>query len=283
MALLPRVLDCADNFGESHADILGQALPITGAAGDQQAALVGQACFARGDIKSTYGTGCFVVLNTGSTCLRSKNRLLSTVGYRLEGKTTYALEGSIFIAGAAMQWLRDGLEIISDAQDSEAMASGQDSNNGVYLVPAFTGLGAPHWRPEARGALFGITRDTSRADIVRAALESVCYQTRDLLNAMAQDGERPASLNVDGGMVANNWLCQFLADTLGIDVRRPKIMETTAVGAAYLAGLQAGIYPSLETFAINRETDATFTPSMNDDVKAANLAGWDTAMGRVLG
>ena len=283
MAMLPKVLDCSDDFGVTDETVLGAAIPILGAAGDQQAALIGQACFEPGDIKSTYGTGCFVVLNTGETRLTSQNRLLSTVAYRLGGQITYALEGSIFVAGAAMQWLRDGISIIDDAAKSEAMASGQDSNNGVYLVPAFTGLGAPHWRPDARGGIFGITRDTSREDIVRAALESVCYQTRDLLDAMADDGETPIALKVDGGMVGNNWLCQFLADTLGIDVERPDIMETTALGAAYLAGLQAGIYPRPGAFAKTWKRDAGFTPAMDDEVRAKNLAGWDSAIGRVLG
>lgn len=283
LAMLPAVLDCADDFGISDEAVLGKAIPILGAAGDQQAALIGQACFAPGDIKSTYGTGCFVVLNTGETRLTSQNRLLSTVAYRLGGQITYALEGSIFVAGAAMQWLRDGISIIDDAAKSEAMAAGQDSNNGVYLVPAFTGLGAPHWRPDARGGIFGITRDTSREDIVRAALESVCYQTRDLLDAMADDGESPVTLKVDGGMVGNDWLCQFLADTLSIDVERSEIMETTVLGAAYLAGMQAGIYPKPEAFAKTWKRDAGFTPSMDAKVRDKNLAGWDSAIARVLG
>jgi len=255
MTMLPKVLDCADDFGLSDETVLGSAMPISGVAGDQQAALIGQACFNPGDIKSTYGTGCFVVLNTGETRLQSQNRLLSTVAYRFGGQITYALEGSIFVAGAAMQWLRDGISIIDDAAKSEAMASGQDSNNGVY----------------------------PREDIVRAALESVCYQTRDLLDAMADDGETPIALKVDGGMVGNNWLCQFLADTLGIDVERPEIMETTALGAAYLAGLQAGIYPKPDVFAKTWKQDAGFRPDMDEAVRAKNLAGWDSAIHRVLG
>ena len=206
-SILPEVKNCADHYGMTDESLLGESLPILGVAGDQQAAAIGQACFDTGDIKSTYGTGCFVILNTGETCVPSSNRLLSTVCYRLNGKTTYALEGSIFIAGAAVQWLRDGINIIEDAAETESIASSLEHNHGVYLVPAFTGLGAPHWAPDARGGLFGITRDTTREHIVRATLESVCYQTFDLFEAMAADGVRPTSLRVDGGMVHNNWVC----------------------------------------------------------------------------
>ena len=204
------MLDCAADFGTTSKDLLGAEIPIAGVAGDQQAALIGQACFEPGMIKSTYGTGCFMMLNTGEQALSSSNKLLTTVGYRLNGKTTYALEGSIFVAGAAVQWLRDGLGIIDSAEQTEAMAASLESNHGVYLVPAFTGLGAPHWDPDARGAIFGITRDTGPAQLVRATLESVCYQTFDLLEAKRRDGLTPTRLRVDGGMVQNNWLCQFL-------------------------------------------------------------------------
>ena len=240
--LLPEVKDSADDFGTCRKELFGRGIPIRGIAGDQQAAAIGQACFEPGMIKSTYGTGCFVLLNTGDRALASNHRLLTTVAYRFEGKTSYALEGSIFTAGAAVQWLRDGIQIIDSADETEALASRLDSNRGVYLVPAFTGLGAPHWDPRARGAVFGLTRDTGIADLVRAALESVCYQTNDLVNAMRKDGaQAPAALRVDGGMVANNWLMQFLADVLDVVVERPVVTETTALGAAYLAGLRTRV------------------------------------------
>jgi len=280
--VLPDVKDCADDYGMTDAEILGESLPILGVAGDQQAAAIGQACFDKGDIKSTYGTGCFVILNTGDTCITSQNKLLSTVCYRLDGKTTYALEGSIFIAGAAVQWLRDGIGIIKDAQETEAMASALDHNHGVYLVPAFTGLGAPHWDPDARGGLFGITRDTTPDHIARAAVESVCYQTRDLFEAMAADGVRPASLRVDGGMVHNSWMVQFLSDVLDIPVERPKVLETTALGAAYLVGLQAGIYDSLADVTQNWQRERGFESTMEAEERDKLITGWDAAVKRVL-
>jgi len=281
-SLLPDVRDCADDYGMTDPELLGESLPILAVAGDQQAAAIGQACFAAGDIKSTYGTGCFVILNTGEKCLASQNRLLSTVCYRLNGKTTYALEGSIFIAGAAVQWLRDGIKIIKDAGETEEMAAGLEHNHGVYLVPAFTGLGAPHWDPEARGGLFGITRDTSPEHIARAAVESVCYQTQDLFAAMAEDGVRPTSLRVDGGMVHNNWMVKFLADILDIPVERPKVLETTALGAAYLAGLQAGIYNSLEDVAQNWQLERGFKPEIDKGAREHLMSGWKDAVKRVL-
>ncbi len=282
--LLPEVRDCAADFGHCTAGLLGPEIPIGGVAGDQQAAAVGQACFAPGMIKSTYGTGCFAVLNTGAEAPRSANRLLTTVCYRLDGRTSFALEGSIFVAGAAVQWLRDGLGVIGSAAETEALARGLDSNRGVYLVPAFTGLGAPHWDPHARGALYGLTRDTGVAELARAALESVCYQTRDLLEAMAADrGQAPATLRVDGGMVANEWLVQFLADVTGIPVERPAVIETTALGAAYLAGLQAGCYRSLDEIAARWRVAARCEPAMPADARAALLAGWDDAVRRTLG
>ena len=282
-SVLPMVKDSADDYGMTDPELLGESLPILGVAGDQQAAAIGQACFKAGDIKSTYGTGCFVILNTGGHCLTSKNRLLSTVCYRLKGKTTYALEGSIFIAGAAVQWLRDGIKIIKDASETEAMAAGLEHNHGVYLVPAFTGLGAPHWDPDARGGLFGITRDTTPEHIARAAVESVCYQTQDLFAAMAEDGVEPTSLRVDGGMVHNSWMVQFLSDILNIPVERPKVLETTALGAAYLAGLQAGVYSSLEDVTKNWQRDSGFTPDMETEERETLIAGWSKAVGRVLG
>lgn len=279
-AVLPEVLDCAADFGVTSESILGAAIPITGVAGDQQAAAIGQGCFSVGDIKSTYGTGCFVLLNTGLEKIRSQNRLLTTVAYRLDGVTHYALEGSIFVAGAAVQWLRDEMGLIDSAAQTEDMASSLDSNNGLYLVPAFTGLGAPHWDPNARGGIFGITRATGPADFARAALESVCYQTHDLLAAMKADGASPAALKVDGGMAASDWTMQFLSDILAIGVNRPANMETTALGAALLAGYQCGLYGDVRTFS--SETDKAFTPDMTEESRTQLLMGWNKAVGRVL-
>jgi len=278
--LLPEVLDCAADFGVTNKNVLGAEIPITGVAGDQQAAAIGQGCFAVGDIKSTYGTGCFVLLNTGTNKITSTNRLLTTVTYRLDGVTHYALEGSIFVAGAAVQWLRDEMGLIKSASETEKIAQNMDSNNGLYLVPAFTGLGAPHWDPNARGGIFGITRATGPNDFIRAALESVCYQTHDLLAAMAADGAKPNSLKVDGGMAANNWTMQFLSDILGKEVNRPSNMETTALGAALLAGHQCGLYGDVRKF--KSKTDKRFTPDMNDDERRGLLTDWDKAVGRVL-
>lgn len=279
--LLPDVRDCAADFGHSDAALLGAEIPIAGVAGDQQAALVGQACFEPGMIKSTYGTGCFMMLNTGEQALQSNNKLLTTVGYRLQGRTTYALEGSIFVAGAAVQWLRDAIGIIDSAHQTEAMAASLDSNSGVYLVPAFTGLGAPHWDPNARGAIFGITRDTGPAELVRATLESVCYQTFDLLEAKRRDGLAPTRLRVDGGMVQNNWLCGFLADVLDTTVERPVETETTALGAAYLAGLQVGIFDSIEDIAGRWQHEAEFSPRMSSRERNLLLADWHEAVIKV--
>jgi glycerol kinase len=280
-AMLPRVLDCADDYGITSKALLDAEIPLAGVAGDQQAALIGQACFEPGMIKSTYGTGCFMILNTGEQALVSNNKLLTTVGYRLDGKTTYALEGSIFVAGAAVQWLRDGIGIIDTAHQTEAMAESLDSNNGVYLVPAFTGLGAPHWDPDARGAIFGITRDTGPAELVRATLESVCYQTFDLLEAKRRDGLKPTRLRIDGGMVQNNWLCQFLADTLDIVVERPAVTETTALGAAYLAGLQIGLFASLDDIAQHWQAEREFDPAMESSHRNLLLADWHEAVIKV--
>jgi len=258
LAVLPEILDSADNFGMTSVEVFGREIPICGVAGDQQAAAFGQCCFKVGDIKSTYGTGCFVLMNTGHDVVLSKNRLLTTMAYRLKGKPTYALEGSIFMAGAAVQWLRDGISILENAIDSEKLAKSLPSNNGVYMVPAFTGLGAPYWDPEARASIFGMTRATGRAELVRATLESICYQTAELFEAMAADGTVPAVLKVDGGMVANDWLMQFLADLLQLPVERPMVMETTALGAAYLAGIQMGFYSSIDAIAHNWQREHLF-------------------------
>jgi glycerol kinase len=255
---------------------------LPGMAGDQQAALIGQACFKPGMVKSTYGTGCFMILNTGSEALLSQNRLLTTVAYRLNGEVTYGLEGSIFIAGAAIQWLRDGIALISHAKETEAMAQEVGVDHGVYMVPAFTGLGAPYWDPAARGALFGLTRDTGIKDIVTAGLQSVAYQTKDLFHAMEGDGAgKPTTLRVDGGMVANNWVVQFLCDVLNVNVDRPAVIETTALGAAYLAGLQVGVYQSLEEIASMWHCERHFTPAMDDELRDGLYAGWLNAVKRV--
>lgn len=280
-ALLPEVLDSAADFGSTDPALLGSAVAIAGVAGDQQAATIGQACFSPGMIKSTYGTGCFMVLNTGHARVSSRNRLLTTVAYRLGGETTYALEGSIFVAGAAVQWLRDAVHLIQHAGETAQLAASIDSTNGVYLVPAFTGLGAPYWDPEARGAIFGLTRDSGIAHIVRAALESVGYQTRDLMNAMREDAVNPVELRVDGGMVVNDWLTQCLADLLQLPVVRPRIIETTALGAAFLAGLQVGVYGSLEEIAALWAEDRRFTPTLDPAVADQRYAGWVDAVSRV--
>lgn len=284
-ALLPEVKDSSADFGVTAAGIFEESIPISGIAGDQQAALVGQACFQPGMLKSTYGTGCFAVLNTGDTPISSRNRLLTTIGYRLNGKTTYALEGSIFIAGAAVQWMRDALGVIEEAAMTAKLAAKADPNQDVYLVPAFTGLGAPHWDPDARGAIFGITRGTGPKELSRAALESVCYQTRDLLEAMNKDWQEPHEktvLRVDGGMVANNWFMQFLADILDAPVDRPVVLETTAVGAAYLAGLHHSVYPPPEQFATSWRLDRQFLPEIDRDLQKRKYAGWKDAVRRTL-
>ena len=278
-ACLPEVRDCAGDFGSS--DVFGAMLPIRGVAGDQQAALIGQACFGAGEVKSTYGTGAFLVLNTADRLVVSDNRLLGTIAYRLDGKVTYALEGSILSAGTAIQWLRDGLGLISSASDIEALAASVSSSGGVYLVPAFTGLGAPYWDPDARGALIGLTRASSRAEIARAALDSVVYQTYDLLEAMAADGLRPAMLKVDGGMAVNGLFMQRLADVLGLPIQRPKIAESTAFGAACLAGLGCGLYRSLDDIAGLARPAARCEPRSYAE-RGAEIAGWRTALGRTL-
>lgn len=280
-ALLPEVRDSAGEFGKTRKDLFGVEVPIAAVLGDQQAATVGQACFAPGMLKSTYGTGCFIVLNTGGEAVPSSHRLLTTVAYRLQGRPIYALEGSIFIAGAAVQWLRDAVHLINDAGETEALARSIQDTQGVYLVPAFTGLGAPYWDPRARGAILGLTRDSGVAHIVRAALESVCYQTRDLFEAMAKDAILPTELRVDGGMAANDWVVQHLADVLRVPVERPKVIETTALGAAYFAGLQAGVYAGLHEIGELWRADRRFEPRMAAERAASLYAGWREAVARV--
>ena len=282
-ALLPEVRDNCAAFGTTAPGLLPEPVTIGGMAGDQQAATIGQACFAPGMVKSTYGTGCFMLMNTGPVPLESHHRLLTTLAYRLDGAPTYALEGSIFVAGAAVQWLRDGLRLIQSAGETESLAAGLGHNCGVTLVPAFTGLGAPYWDPHARGAIFGLTRATGIAEIVRAALESVCYQSADLLGAMQADGAAIARIRVDGGMVANSWLMQFLADLLGVPVERPRLAETTALGAACLAGLQAGLWDSLARIEDLWSQDARFAPRIAPADRAALMETWHHAVARVRG
>ena len=283
-AILPEVKDCAANYGSTDPELFGRALPILGVAGDQHAALIGQCGSEPGDIKSTYGTGAFVLVNTGEAMKPSASRLLTTIAYRLDGRTTYALEGSIFVAGAAVQWLRDGLGVIRNAADTEGLAAGLDGrgSGGVYLVPAFTGLGAPHWDPDARGAIFGLTRATGPAELARAALEGVALQTRDLLEAVAADGVAPAALKVDGGMCANDWFCQALADIVNLSVERPAVLETTALGAAYLAGRQAGVYGDFDEFRRVWSLERRFEPGMDAGRRGDLLRGWEHAVRRTL-
>jgi len=284
-AMLPEVKDCADDFGVSDPGLFGAAIPILGVAGDQHAATIGQACFEPGMLKSTYGTGCFALLNTGDKLVKSRQRLLTTIAYRLDGKTTYALEGSIFVAGAAVQWLRDGLKIVKTAAETGALAHTADPGQHVYMVPAFVGLGAPWWDSEARGAIYGLTRGTGPAEIAKAALESVVYQTRDLLEAMHKDWKgagKDTVLRVDGGMVASDWTMQFLADILDAPVDRPTILETTALGAAWLAGSKAGVWPDAKAFAKAWARDRRFEPSMEADTRKSRLKGWDDAIRRTL-
>ncbi len=284
LSLLPQVMDCAADFGACDADLFGAQIPINGIAGDQHAATIGQACFSPGMIKSTYGTGCFAMLNTGHTPVRSNNRLLTTIAYQLNGTPTYALEGSIFIAGAAVQWLRDGLGVIEHADEPDELAASADPHQAVYLVPAFVGLGAPHWDADARGALYGLTRNTGPAELAKAALESVCYQTKDLLDAMQADWPQMEQtiLRVDGGMAASNWTMQALADILDTPIDRPAIIETTALGAAYLAGMHSGFYPSMEEFKQGWSLDRQFVPLMDEDERTRKIAGWNDAIKRTL-
>lgn len=282
MSMLPEVKNCADDFGMSRADLFGRPLPILGVAGDQQAATLGQACFEPGMVKSTYGTGCFALINTGTEPVSSKNRLLTTIAYRLNGQTTYALEGSIFAAGTTVQWLRDGLGIITSASDTQAMAERSSREQQIYLVPAFVGLGAPHWDADARAAIYGLTRATGPDDFARAALESVGYQTRDLIDAMQADWSSRGEtvLRVDGGMSASDWTMQFLADILGAPVDRPKVSETTALGAAWLAGSRSGAWPGQSEFSAKWLLDRRFSPEMEQAERDKLLAGWRDAVRR---
>ena len=280
--ILPTVKDCSDDFGFTDPSITGKSYPITGMIGDQQSATVGQCCFDAGSLKSTYGTGAFVLLNTGNKKIFSKNKLLTTIGYRLNGKTTYALEGSIFIAGAGVQWLRDKIKIIKKASETEKIVKTLKNNRGVYLVPAFTGLGAPYWDANSRGVLCGLTRDTGPKEIVRAVIESVAYQTYDLFEAMRNDGLRPKIVKVDGGMVKNNWFTQFLSDIVNVKVYRPKVNETTALGAAFMAGLKIGIYKSLKDISRKWKIDRSFTPKMKSKNRLELLQGWSKAIKKTL-
>jgi glycerol kinase len=283
--MLPEVRDCAADFGVTRADLFGRPIPILGVAGDQQAATIGQACFQPGMLKSTYGTGCFALLNTGDTAVRSSNRLLTTIAYQFEGKPTYALEGSIFAAGAVVQWLRDGLKIIRAAQETQPLAEKADPSQSVILVPAFVGLGAPYWNAECRGAVFGLTRNSGPAELARAALESVGFQTRDLLEAMQADWRTEtaqATLRVDGGMSASDWAMQFLSDILGASVDRPQVLETTALGAAWLAGQRAGIYPDMAGFADTWALDRSFHPKMDEPSRTEKYSAWKRAVAATM-
>ena len=285
MSMLPEVRDCASDFGTTRSDLFGVPLPILGVAGDQQAATIGQACFTPGMLKSTYGTGCFALLNTGDTLVRSQRRLLGTIAYQFDGKPTYALEGSIFIAGAVVQWLRDGLKMIREASETQPLAEQADLGQELYMVPAFTGLGAPYWDAEARGAIYGLTRNSGPAEFARAALESVGFQTRDLLEAMKSDwhdAEDKGVLRVDGGMSASDWSMQFLSDIIGAPVDRPKVLETTALGAAWLAGMRAGVYPDQAEFAAQWALDRRFEPAMDEATRDRRYAGWKDAVKRTL-
>ncbi|MBT8152980.1 glycerol kinase GlpK [Epibacterium ulvae] len=289
MNMLPEVKDSADEFGDCRADLFGRALPIRGVAGDQQAATVGQACFQPGMLKSTYGTGCFALLNTGDVPVKSNNRLLTTIAYQLNGKPTYALEGSIFIAGAVVQWLRDGLKIIREASETQGLADTADPAQSVVMVPAFTGLGAPYWNPECRGAIYGLTRNSGPSELAKAALESVGYQTRDLIDAMRADWEQTggantgeAVLRVDGGMSASDWTMQFLADITNAPVDRPKVLETTALGVAWLAGMKMGVLPDQEEFAKGWALDREFRPTMDAEVRADKYTAWKRAVESTL-
>lgn len=282
-ALLPELVPSAGPYGPVDEAVFGAAAPLAGMAGDQQAALFGQGCHNPGDLKNTYGTGCFALLNTGDAPVLSDHGLITSMGWQVQGEHAYILEGSVFVAGAALQWLRDGLGILSHAADSESMAGGVADTGGVIFVPAFVGLGAPYWASEARGALVGLTRGTTREHIVRAALESIAFQSRELVDTMLRDGvPSPAALRVDGGAIANNFLCQFQADVLGLPVDRPKVLETTAAGAAYLAGLATGFWDALEQVAALRRVDRIFEPTTSEDWRQSRLSDWRKAVERVL-
>ena len=280
--ILPVVKDCADHYGSTHSSITGKPISISGVVGDQQSATIGQCCFEPGSLKSTYGTGAFVLLNTGNKIIYSKNRLLTTIAYRIKGKTTYAMEGSIFIAGAGVQWLRDRMKFFKSAPETEKIVKSLKNNSDVYLVPAFTGLGAPYWDSNSRGVLSGLTRDTGPKEIVRATIESVAYQTYDLFEAMKHDGLRPKVVKVDGGMITNNWFAQFLSDVVNVGVLRPNVRETTALGAAFMAGLQIGVYKSLKDISKKWSLDRKFIPKMKKNERNALINGWSKAIKRTL-
>ena len=280
--ILPKIKDSSDNFGTTHKSITGQSYSITGVVGDQQAATIGQCCFKKGSVKSTYGTGAFILMNTGNKKIYSKNRLLTTVCYRLDGKTTYALEGSIFIAGAGVQWLRDKMKLIKNAKETEKVINSLKSNSGVYLVPAFVGLGAPYWDSKSRGILSGLTRSTGPKEIVRATIESTAYQSYDLFNAMKNDGLKPQLIKVDGGMVKNNWFSQFLSNVINIRVDRSKIDETTALGAAFMAGLKIGVFKSLYDISKKWKVDKRFRPKIKSTERTKLLNGWSQAIRKTL-
>ena len=280
--ILPEVKNSADNFGYTNKKIIGTEIPISAVLGDQQAAAVGQSCFEKGSVKSTYGTGAFVIMNTGYKKIYSKNKLLTTICYRLNGKNTYALEGSIFIAGAGVQWLRDKLKLVDNAYDTERIAQSKKNNNEVYIVPAFSGMGAPYWRPDARGLITGLTRDSDWKILVRAVLESVAYQSHDLFNAMGKDGLKPNIVKIDGGMVENKWFSQFLANIININTERPKILETTALGVAFFAGYQIGVFKSLDQIKKKWKKEKIFKPNINNKLRNKLLNGWKLAVDRTL-
>ena len=280
--ILPEVKNSADNFGSTNKKIVGTEIPISAVLGDQQAAAVGQSCFEKGSVKSTYGTGAFVIMNTGFKKIYSRNKLLTTICYRLNGKNTYALEGSIFIAGAGVQWLRDKLKLVNNAYDTERIAQSKKSNDDVYIVPAFSGMGAPYWRPDARGLITGLTRDSDWKILIRAVLESVAYQSYDLFNAMRKDGLKPNIIKIDGGMVENNWFSQFLANIININTERPKVLETTALGVAYFAGYQIGVFKSLDQIKRKWKKEKIFIPNINKKLRNKLLNGWKLAVDRTL-
>ena len=281
-SILPTVKNSADNFGTTSKKIIGEEIPINAVLGDQQAAAVGQACFNKGSVKSTYGTGAFAIMNTGNTKILSKNKLLTTICYRLKNKNTYALEGSIFIAGAGVQWLRDKVKLINNAHETEKIANSKKNNDGIYIVPAFTGLGAPYWSPDSRGLITGLTRNTDWKNLVRAVVESVAYQSYDLFESMRKDGSRPKIIKVDGGMIANNWFVQFLSDILDTNVLRPKIQETTALGVAFFAAYQAGEFKSLNEITRKWKKDAMFKPKISKKMRVNLLKGWEQAIRKTL-
>ena len=281
-SILPTVKNSADNFGTTSKKIIGEEIPINAVLGDQQAAAVGQACFNKGSVKSTYGTGAFAIMNTGNTKILSKNKLLTTICYRLKNKNTYALEGSIFIAGAGVQWLRDKVKLINSAHETEKIANSKKNNDGIYIVPAFTGLGAPYWSPDSRGLITGLTRNTDWKNLVRAVVESVAYQSYDLFESMRKDGSRPKIIKVDGGMIANNWFVQFLSDILDTNVLRPKIQETTALGVAFFAAYQAGEFKSLNEITSKWKKDAMFKPKISKKMRVNLLKGWEQAIKKTL-